>query len=312
MSLDIRPLAEADLAEADRICRLAFGTFLGLPDPMAFLGDADLVRSRWRADPEAALGAYLDDRLVGSNFAARWGAFGFFGPLTVRPDLWDQGVARALLRETVKLFDSWGVRQAGLFTFPHSVKHVGLYQRFGFWPRSLTPVLARDIAPGAADPAPDAVHFSQAPDRSAALSACREIAESVFSGLDLSREIRAAADQGLGETLILAQGGVAQGFAICHAGAGSEAGSGAAYVKFAAVRPGAEAAAAFEALVRACEAFAAQRGAARLSAGVNSARLPAYQSMLARGYRATIQGVAMLRAGDSFNRPDCFVLDDWR
>jgi len=32
-----RPLGESDLPEADRIMRLAFGTFLGLPDPSGFL-----------------------------------------------------------------------------------------------------------------------------------------------------------------------------------------------------------------------------------------------------------------------------------
>jgi len=111
--VEIRALAEEDLDEADRMFRLAFGTFLGMPDPSAFMGDADLVRTRWRADPTAALGAYADGALVGSNFAARWGSFAFFGPLTVRPELWNQGVARALLEPTVALFERWGrVRRA--------------------------------------------------------------------------------------------------------------------------------------------------------------------------------------------------------
>src|SRR5690242_2241329 len=138
MQILIQPLQSADLPEADRIFRLAFGTFLGLPDPLAFAGDADYVRTRWRAAPDAALGAYADGVLVGSNFAARWGRFGFFGPLTVRPDIWDRGVARELLAATMTLFERWNTRHAGLFTFPHSTKHVGLYQRFGFWPQHLT------------------------------------------------------------------------------------------------------------------------------------------------------------------------------
>jgi hypothetical protein len=62
MQIEIRPLHQRDLPEADRIFRLAFGTFIGLPDPMAFAGDADLVNPRWRANPEAALGAYADWR----------------------------------------------------------------------------------------------------------------------------------------------------------------------------------------------------------------------------------------------------------
>ena len=39
-NVTVRPLQEADLGEADRIMRVAFGTFVGLPDPGTFMGDA--------------------------------------------------------------------------------------------------------------------------------------------------------------------------------------------------------------------------------------------------------------------------------
>ncbi len=51
----VRPLRETDLPTADRILRLAFGTFVGLPDPMSFFGDADIVHTRFLANPSAAL-----------------------------------------------------------------------------------------------------------------------------------------------------------------------------------------------------------------------------------------------------------------
>lgn len=105
--VDVRPLAEGDLVDADRVMRLAFGTFLGLADPMAFLGDGDYVRSRWTADPSAALAAEADGRVVGSNFATRWGSVGYFGPLTVHPALWDRGIARRLLARTMEIMDGW-------------------------------------------------------------------------------------------------------------------------------------------------------------------------------------------------------------
>jgi hypothetical protein len=73
----VRLLAAEDLDEADRICRVAFGTFVGVPRPERFFGDADLVRTRCQADPGAALAAELDGRLAGSNFAANWGSVGF-------------------------------------------------------------------------------------------------------------------------------------------------------------------------------------------------------------------------------------------
>ena len=37
----IRPLEERDVPEAQRIIRVAFGTFLGAPDPEKFWSDLD-------------------------------------------------------------------------------------------------------------------------------------------------------------------------------------------------------------------------------------------------------------------------------
>jgi predicted N-acetyltransferase YhbS len=141
----VRPLRASDLDDADRIFRLAFGTFVGLPDPMQFAGDSDWIRSRFRTDPDAAFGAEIDGRLVGSNLVTTWGSVGFFGPLSVHPERWDAGVAKRLLGPTMDLFAARGTRHIGLFTFPQSAKHVGLYQRFRFWPRYLTAVMAKPV-----------------------------------------------------------------------------------------------------------------------------------------------------------------------
>jgi len=57
LDITVRPLQENDLDAADHIMRLAFGTFIGLPEPTAFMGDADYVYTRSRANPAAAFGA---------------------------------------------------------------------------------------------------------------------------------------------------------------------------------------------------------------------------------------------------------------
>src|ERR1700722_5765535 len=136
----IRSLSESDLSEADRIVRLAFGTFLGLPDPSQFMGDADYVRTRWKADPSAIVAAEYAGKLIGTNFATNWGSFGFFGPLTVDPAHWDAGVAKKLLAPTMNIFKRWRSKHLGLFTFAQSPKHMSLYQKFGFWPRDLVAI----------------------------------------------------------------------------------------------------------------------------------------------------------------------------
>ena len=70
----VSKLDENDLPEAARIVRLAFGTFLGAPDPDTFWTDRDYVYGRQHAAHVASFGATLDGKLVGSNFATNWEA----------------------------------------------------------------------------------------------------------------------------------------------------------------------------------------------------------------------------------------------
>jgi GNAT superfamily N-acetyltransferase len=309
----VRPLAQEDLAAADHIFRVAFGTFMGVPDPAATFGDADYVRTRWAADPAAALGAYLEGGLVGSNFVTSWGSVGFFGPLTVRPELWDRGIAKRLLEPTMARFAEWGTRHAGLFTFAHSPKHLSLYQRFGFWPRFLTAIMAKRVEPSGRAAAPTRYSELPEPERAAAIVACRELTDAIFPGLDLAREICAVHAQRLGDTILLPDAVDLGGFAVCHWGAGSEAGSGACYVKFGAVRPGTDAPDRFGRLLDACEALAVSEGLARLTAGANMGRAAAYRQLSARGFRAELVGVAMERPNaPGYNRPEIYLIDDWR
>ena len=315
----VRALAESELAEADRIVRVAFGTFLGLPDPVRFMGDANYAHTRWKADPAAVLAAVLPGerggKLIGSNFATNWGSFGFFGPLTIEPEYWNRGVAQQLLAPTMEIFRGWGSRHTGLYTFAHSPKHMALYQKFGFWPRDLVSAMAKVVAPAAKVP-PEASRFSEAkpPDRAQLLAACREVTDANFEGLDVEREIRAVCEQKLGNTILVWDGTKLAGFAVCHSGAGSEAGTGVCFVKFAAVRPGPRSGEDFARLLDAIEAFARSAWAQKITAGVNLARREAFQAMLAHGFRAESQGVAMETGGASsgYNRAGVYILDDWR
>ncbi len=312
-SLIISPLQEKNLPEADRIFRLAFGTLHGLPDPMMFGGDSDYIRTRWLADPTAAFEAELDGTLVGSNFATLWGSFGFFGPLTIHPDHWDKGIGKKLMEPVMTLFAAQGIRHMGLFTSPQSAKHIGLYQKFGFWPRFLTAIMAKPVEPGGL--VPNWSKYSEVPvnEREACLNSCRDLTYSVFEGLDLTREINAVTTQNLGDTILLMDDSKLAGLAVCHCGPGTEAGSGTCYVKFGAVRPGPNTERLFEELLSACEAYALSKGLPGLLVGVNLARHNAYRKMMDRGFRTVIQGVAMQRPNEAgYNRLEAYVMDDWR
>jgi GNAT superfamily N-acetyltransferase len=101
-------LDETDLADAARILRLAFGTFLGAPDPETFWTDRDYAYGRHGAAHVASFAAKIDGKLAGSSFATRWGSVGFFGPLSVHPDLQELGIGRALLDKAMRQFDPVG------------------------------------------------------------------------------------------------------------------------------------------------------------------------------------------------------------
>jgi GNAT superfamily N-acetyltransferase len=208
----VRPLAAQDLDEADRICRVAFGTFIGVPEPERFFGDAEMVRTRWRADPGAALAADLGGRLAGSVFAANWGSVGFFGPLTVSPELWNQAIAQRLLDATMDLFAAWGTRHAGLFTFAQSARHVGLYQKYGFWPRFLTAIMTSPVNPAAGSAGSARLSAVSDDDLPAVMTAVRELTDAVYPGLDLSREIASVRAQRLGDTVLTDDGAGQPGF----------------------------------------------------------------------------------------------------
>lgn len=306
----VRPLKESDLPAADQILRTAFDTFTGV---VSLFGDTDYMK-RWFAAPDSALAAEVDGELVGSNFFTGWGSVAFFGPLSVRPDLWNRGIAGRLVEATVDRFDEQRVRHAGLYTFSNSAKHHGLYQKYGFWPRFLTPILTRQVS-GLQPGSPEVTRYTTLSEAAQlkAIDGCRQLTASVCEGLDLEREIRAVARLGLGEMILLDDSSGLAGMAVCHIGAGTEAGSDCCYVKFGMVRPGRGAADRFDALLGACEALAASQGAHEVELGVNTARHEAYAAVLARGYRAGSAGVAMHRPNEpGYSRPGVWVVDDWR
>jgi hypothetical protein len=215
------------------------------------------------------------------------------------------------------VFERWGLQHTGLFTFAQSPKHVGLYQKLGYWPQYLTAIMVRS-------PDPDRTPQSNSPDapvllsnlkkreREQSIAVCKKLTGEIKKGLDLSDEMRAALAQRTGDVVLTHSRSVLDGFAVCLIGPGSEGGEKTCYVKFGAARGGAGAGTRFDALLDACETFAFSRGAT-VEAGVNLAREDAYRRMRSHGYRVVLQGVAMQRPhAEGFNRPGAYVIDDWR
>lgn len=314
-SIRIGRLRESELEEAGRIVRLAFGTFLGLPNPLEFMGDRDFIASRWRARNTVVLAARQHGSLIGSNVVTRWGGFGFFGPLTITPEYWNRGVAQLLLAATIKVFDRWGVRKSGLFTFANSPRHVGLYQKFGYWPGQLTALMKYSPKVPLSHNGRGGVVLLSAlntRERGQAIAACARLTKGLEKGLDLSDEIRAVLMHRLGDVVLMQRARTLEGFAICMNGKGTEGGARTCYVKFAVVRGGSGSGERFERLLEALDGFAADRNA-EVETGVSLACEDAFQRMREHGFRMMTLGVAMHRPhGATYSRPGAYVLGDWR
>jgi len=146
----VRPLADQDLDEADRIFRVAFGTFLGAPDPEGFFGDADYVRTRWRAQSRrrACRGArWPPGRL---ELRHQLGQRRILRPVDHRAALLGPGHrAQRLLDSTMELFTAWKTRHIGLFTFRAERQARGLVSEIRVSGRVfLTAVMSQSRAAG--------------------------------------------------------------------------------------------------------------------------------------------------------------------
>jgi len=308
----IRSLNESELPEANRILRMAFGAFLEAEEPTALFPGRDLVSCRWRVDPESAIAAAHEEKLIGTNFVSNWGSFGLFGPITVLPEYWGRKVAQVLLERTMSVFDDWDISHRGLLTFPESPKHIHLYEKFGFKAGHLIPVLSKEVTPQSEVSYTRLSALSEQ-DRPTAIDECRDLTGEIHDGLDLKKELGAVLEQGLGDICLVYEGSILMAFAICHCGANTEAGDNTCYVKFGAVRPSDKESEHFTSLLRACEAIAGEQRLGHLTVGVNMGRWKAYSQLTGSGFRTRFTGVAMETHPErSYNRAGVYIIDDWR
>ena len=316
-NLVIRQMKEEDILEADRIIRLAFGTFRGIKDPENYRIDAKYAHPRYYADPSASFVAELDGKIIGSNFGLHWGTVGIFGPLTIHPDYWDKGVGSKLMEKVMGCFAKWNVTHSGAMTFANSPKHIKLYRKFGYNPRFLIPVLSKKIENEKKYEKSKStwMRFSEIREnKDEILQECSKITNTIYPGLDLSLEINTVDQLDLGDTIILRdKHEEITGFAVCHCGINTEAGDGKCYVKFASVKTNTDSATSFVNLLNACEEFTILKNMNTLVTGISIGRHNAYQVILNQNFVIDFLGVSLHQPNNNaYNTEEKFVLDDWR
>ena len=236
---------------------------------------------------DAADGAMLwrdeDGRLVAFNVAHHCGAEGWMGPLAVRVDRQGSGLGKVIVRAATDWLLDRGVTTLGLETMPRTVENIGFYAQLGFLPGHLTLTMTRELAVrrrGSATPA--LLSRLPADGRAQTVTEARRLLQSLVDGYDFTREIDLTAELGLGDMALVPVGGGLGAFALWHsASLAAERQSDELRVLKLVARD----AAAFESVLQAVEASAAQVGLRRVAIRCQSRYEQAVRVLIARGYQ---------------------------
>jgi GNAT superfamily N-acetyltransferase len=196
------------MAFGDWMRRRAYG------EPMPRRTRANVLSNRAR-DPAGCFVADVDSQTAGYIFSRTWGHVGWFGALGVHPQFQGRGIGRALILASVDYLDRRGCTTIGLGTMPEESKNVALYARCGFRPDYLTVALSWPAASAAR--LPDHALWSDLTPRAQgrlARETLPRISAEARPGMDLTPEIRAAAADGWGETLLLGEPDEPLGFCL--------------------------------------------------------------------------------------------------
>jgi GNAT superfamily N-acetyltransferase len=252
-------------------------------------------------DPDGCFVAQEDEdgRIVGFIFSRTWGGVGWFGTFAVLPEYQGRGIGKRLIAASLDYLRRDPRRVIGLETMPASPYNLGLYLRQEFQPRLPTLLLSKEpVRSGGDDMHLQRWSLAGAETRERWLVDLQEATGRIRPGLDYSKEIVSTLRHGLGETVVLADGGTAVGLSVVGLVSGWE-GTGAerATVQALALRPDHTGDNTFRALLATTEALARTRGKRTLALTVNSRHTWAVERLLEWGYRVDGVTVRMVLQG---------------
>jgi ribosomal protein S18 acetylase RimI-like enzyme len=327
--VQIRRVRKGDLAKVKDVFEQSFGDFLerqlGTRPRQAFNG-AQYVHHRWLMEPWGCFVAEEDNaKIVGAALAVTWGTVGVMGPVAVLTHYHNQSIAQQLMRAVQEFFDENKATLHGGVTYPTSAKHLALFHKFGYKPKSLVAVMSRPLDRGgarAALPKPPLAkgaltvrRFSTLEEtkKKAALARFHRITNGVCRGLELAKEVEIVDGLALGDTLLLERGAELVGFAIYHAPGVSEAPTGALYVKYLAIDPRQRKVEHLEHFVTAIEELAQEQGLPRVILPVYLRYWLAYSTLVKCGYQVDFTMVRLQKGKpEDYEDAADLVLDDWR
>jgi GNAT superfamily N-acetyltransferase len=256
---------------------------------------------------EAMLWRGERDEIVAFNVVHRSGVEGWMGPLAVRPDWQGSDVGKEIVRSGTRLLSTRSVRVIGLETMPRTMDNIGFYSRLGFVPGRLTITLTVEAREGARKTR--TLGSLSASARDDAVAAARSLSHALIPGYDFSREMRLTQELGVGDTMILEDGGRVVGFAIFHV---APLVDGRAREELRVLKLVLDEETRIETLVDGLADVARKQGTRRVAIRMQGEYLEAYRRLIALGARVRWTYLRMYVGGyEEVRAPLGIVLSNW-
>ncbi len=314
----IRLMREEDTDAVRQVDALAFGAWWrqlgGEPTELPQRTRTNVLALREK-DPEGCFVAEEDDRVVGLIFSRTWGGVGWFGTFAVLPKYQGRGVGKRLIGASLEYLRRDKDRMIGLETMPESPYNLGLYLRRGFQVRLSTLLLGKTLESSAGGDV-DLPRWSSAGagTRKRWLDDLRKATGRIYPRLDYAKEITSTAQHGLGETLMLTDGGRAVGISTVWLVSSREGwGEELAGIQILALHPAHTNEETFRVLLDATEALARAHGKQKLTLPVNGRHAWALERLLEWGYRVERAMVRLVLEGTDVgpSADGCVNLSRW-
>ncbi len=314
----LRPMLPTDADAVRRIDVAAFGAYArevhGEPAALPLRTLAN-VHACLEMDPEGALVAVAEDRVVGFVFSRTWGGVGWFGPFAVLPGYQGRGIGQRLMAASLSYLRQDSARLIGLETMSDSPYNLELYLKHAF--RVIQPSFYLSFRLDRSDtPETELARWSEAGAGAQVrwLDDLRAAAGRIYPGLDYAKEITSLARHDLGETLVLLDGSRAVGFSAVGLTASREGWGGElARVLALALDPVHTSPVTLGELLQGSEALGRAHGKAELVLAANGRHDWALECLLKRGYRVARSMVRMVLRQTAGDLPcdRCVDLSRW-